>query len=655
MVVTGDWRPEAGRWAMDVVVRPLDGAAGYLLAHPVLVAAVAATAVWGLALLATAFATRARPARGAPATMDLGSEPPAVANLLVNAWGLTQEAVQGTLIDLAARKHLELDQVGDGPERTLIRVRHGRGGEDGEPLTDYERMVLERVAGLAVDGVVPAQALPMGTQATAQRWWRRFNQLVVADAQRRGLSRARIGGGLTTAFGIAAAVPAVLLGIHLLPLDLGDDNGPGSGAIPGAIALFIVLSALIRTTVRGQRDTQLGRERAAHWLGVRDYLARDEVFPSLPPAAVTMWDRYLAYGAALGVAGTALRALPVRAASDTKAWSGYGGRWREVAIAYRSYNPTHPLVRLLVAVFYAALIGGAASVLGRLDVLPPATDRLVDVGVVLFGVLVAVLVALRLVRFFSTPSSVEVEGQVLRLRERGGGEDSPPTSYAAVDDGTADKVEAWPLTSAALYHSMREGAIVRITTRPRRGHVDAVAVVKASTWADLGDVGPDGDSPPPASIAEHLVGALQAAGPLASPTDLVTAADASTALGEPVAPADDAAAEQLLPVAHHIWRSSASKRRYVMLQLVAGGMARMALRMNRRRGTPLPAAGGAELFKLRDAVVLFSGDQALTIRVHSDRVGDEGAAAEALARVAAERLGAGEAPAPPPGPELLQQ
>jgi hypothetical protein len=53
--------------------------------------------------------------------------------------------------------------------------------------------------------------------------------------------------------------------------------------------------------VGGERDTAAGRAVAARWLGVRDWLAAHESFADPPPAAVTVWDRYLPYGAALGV------------------------------------------------------------------------------------------------------------------------------------------------------------------------------------------------------------------------------------------------------------------------------------------------------------------------------------------------------------------
>jgi hypothetical protein len=66
------------------------------------------------------------------------------------------DAIPATLLDLAARDYVDLDQY--GPERTVCRVRR----TDTSGLQPYERMVLEHVAGLAVEGIVLADALTTG-------------------------------------------------------------------------------------------------------------------------------------------------------------------------------------------------------------------------------------------------------------------------------------------------------------------------------------------------------------------------------------------------------------------------------------------------------------------------------------------------------------
>jgi hypothetical protein len=130
------------------------------LSGPLLVATVAATALWFLLLFGLAFATRPRNVEPAPATMELGQEPPAVVDLLTNEWRVTPDAIPATLLDLAARVYVDLDQY--GPERTVCRVRRADNGG----LQPYERMVLEHVAGLAVEGSSRPMRSPPGPRTS---------------------------------------------------------------------------------------------------------------------------------------------------------------------------------------------------------------------------------------------------------------------------------------------------------------------------------------------------------------------------------------------------------------------------------------------------------------------------------------------------------
>ena len=84
-----------------------------------------------------------------PHTLDLGPEPPAVANYLVNGLRVSAEAVPATVLDLAARGVLEIEER--GPGAYYVRIRE----VGDEVLTPYELRVLLHLEGLARDGVVP--------------------------------------------------------------------------------------------------------------------------------------------------------------------------------------------------------------------------------------------------------------------------------------------------------------------------------------------------------------------------------------------------------------------------------------------------------------------------------------------------------------------
>jgi hypothetical protein len=151
-----------------------------------------------------------RRVRPGPAILEVqDDEPPAVVNLITTDWDLGHEAIPATLIDLAARRHLEIDLVGG---RTFVRVRRNPVGVRGGDLTRYEEMVLghvRRLAGHTPDGRVPAEALTTGPEETAKNWWKDFRAAVIADARARGLSRRRWS-STARAVLVVAAVPVAL-------------------------------------------------------------------------------------------------------------------------------------------------------------------------------------------------------------------------------------------------------------------------------------------------------------------------------------------------------------------------------------------------------------------------------------------------------------
>src|SRR5437868_11728281 len=95
--------------------------------------------------------TRPRRPDPAPASMDIPSnEPPAVAGFLANTWKVPRAAVPATLIDLAARRVVTIEEV--SPGEFNVRLQNRAPGE----LMPYERRVYDHVRSLAhLRGVVP--------------------------------------------------------------------------------------------------------------------------------------------------------------------------------------------------------------------------------------------------------------------------------------------------------------------------------------------------------------------------------------------------------------------------------------------------------------------------------------------------------------------
>jgi hypothetical protein len=407
-------------------------------------ATAAATAPWLLAVGVVYLLRRpAKPEQGAP-TLDLGPEPPAVANLLVHDFRVTRDAVPATLLDLAARRLVEIEER--EPGSYVCRLEKAAGGE----LTSYEQRVMELLRSRASGDVVPAGALTTGPEEESKRWWKGFQKEVVADAQRRGLCVDILDKRTFLWLSGAAVAPATVLGILA---------GGRVGFGYWVVAFFFLGWVMGLNT---QRETPEGLGAASRWLGVRAKLAEDEAFRAQAPIAVALWERHLAYGAAFGLATAAVRALPMGAESAHHAWSSYGGQWRSVRIRYPRFFPLGWGIHPLVVILRAGLALGVAVILLLL-----APKELV-----VFPAAVAVVAGLAVLwALVDLGSTREVTGQILRLRAYG---DDDKRHYVAVDDGTSAAIRAWRV-KPELYSPLWQYEVVTGTLTRNLRYVRAIS------------------------------------------------------------------------------------------------------------------------------------------------------------------------------------
>jgi hypothetical protein len=372
-----------------------------------LVASLAVSALTFLALAVVAMATRVREPDEGPATMDppARDERPALVGFLARDFEVPTEAVAATLVDLAARGWISIEPAGG--DQLVVRAprRDGKGR-----LAPYEKRVLDHVRGLAVarpdadgGGVVPAGALTTGTEDASARWWASFAREVVDEARARGLCRNRW----------PAAVKALLLvglgGAALLVWAAGGFRDPEEvhstglwwGAIAAAVGIVVVGVSVSKS--RRQRDTDAGRAAAGRWLGLRRFLVDHGDFPSAPATSVAIWDAYLGWAAAFGLAPLAVESLPLGTEDDHRAWSSYGGTWRRVRVGYPRWRPgwgRHPLMATLTGLVWLGLallaLRGLAAAASSDGFGTDAADRWVDLGAVALAVVALVIAAFSL-------------------------------------------------------------------------------------------------------------------------------------------------------------------------------------------------------------------------------------------------------------------
>src|SRR5687768_959069 len=174
---------------------------------PLLAAGAAAASAWVVVAVLAGLARRPPRIRAERASMELPHESPAVAGLLVNDFVVPAEIAPAILLDLAARRVVDLDEV--QPGRTICRLRKSTD----EPLRPYERRVLESLRTKAIDGVVPTEALTTGPETESRSWHRSLAKEVVSDAQASGLTHDRwpkaIVGALSAILGVAVLLGAL--------------------------------------------------------------------------------------------------------------------------------------------------------------------------------------------------------------------------------------------------------------------------------------------------------------------------------------------------------------------------------------------------------------------------------------------------------------
>jgi hypothetical protein len=426
-----------------------------------------------------------------PETSDLGPESPALANLLVNRCGVTTAAAAATLLDLAARRHVTLFEA--GPGNTIVQLRSTGEG----PLTDYEEQVLALVREKATGGSAPLDAIELAP-SVAGAWRKTFTKRVVEDATRQGLVRRRWNRNDAVVLGVLAslALGFIALGLFVAGVESGaDDDGISRDDwfwIAGVV--WLALMAGLRA-LRSIRYSPAGEAAAARWLGVKRFLGRQDGFGDAPAASVAIWDRLLAYGAAIGVARGALDGIALEIEDPDIAWSRRDGHWRQVRVEYPTRfgygeRPLHVLGGGLVRLAFWGAIGFV--------VLPVVIDLLWDVlsealdgdglGGALAGVVVTFAIAFGLVGAYLVVRIAEGAIRTfrgladLRATETVTGEvvkhhDNENRAWFAIDPGGVDEVRAvfWAAGSGGTRPP--RGANVRVVQTPHLHHVVAVEMV----------------------------------------------------------------------------------------------------------------------------------------------------------------------------------
>ncbi len=519
---------------------------------PVAGVVVLAVAFVGFAALGVLWRTTA-PSRvePGPATMDLRDERPAVVDLLTGGFQVEDDAIPATVVDLAARRHLDIDEFGG---RVTLRLRR-HGSSHADELTPFEQRVITHIRQHEVGGVVPAEVLTIGPEGTSVRWFRSFTREVNRHAQSLGLCRRRFDLTHIAAAWVIVVVAAAPAWV-VVEVSGRTDDPAGWGSIGNLFTGLAFLAGFALAWVAQrisrsdrQRDTADGRAAAAHWLGVRDHYRTIGDFDDKPAASVAIWDRHLGYATAMGLAPVVQRQLPFETEHDRHAWSRATGEWRRVKVRYLAFVPgwgQHPVrlafEGLLQGAIAGALAYGAMLVAGADLDIEPITDeqrRWIGLAALIVAVFAAALCLLSLVKLALGASDLfarrTIEGEVVRARTlrtghrlpkavrwmawsgtddsgRSRDHDGKTRHYIAIDEGDDDRIVAHAVRPEFAGQAP-QGSRVRVIVTPRIGYmrsIELVAPPRASV-ASAPTVGHELADETVSSVGRTLAGSISGA------------------------------------------------------------------------------------------------------------------------------------------------
>jgi hypothetical protein len=295
------------------------------------------------------------------------------------------------------------------------------------------------------------------------------------------------------------------------------DQGPHLWSVLVAIGLVGLCAVTAKRFDRNrQRDTEAGLAAATHWLGVRRGYTDVGRYDELPPAAVVLYERHLAYAAAMDAARRTVARLPLSAEDDHLAWSHHGGQWRQVEVRYPhrlvgwGEGPGRAIVggllwttTLLIPLAYVVKVGSdvrrhledAARSVGQVTdpgnrLYDEVTAHRIALGVTwaIAIVLVAITIhalrrgVLRMVRgLLDAGREDAVRGTVVRRRTwpRQRGTESVEVHWIAVDDGSTDTIRAF-IVRPSLARSIRQDDEVELAITPFLGFVRSATVTAAA-------------------------------------------------------------------------------------------------------------------------------------------------------------------------------
>lgn len=225
----------------------------------------------------------------------------------LDTFGITKTTdLAGTIIDLARRKYLKVEEPPDRSQNVILIATPERAPDQG--LAAHETHTLEWLFSDS-SGRVDFNERKYALQADKAKWvtfWNKFTGAIEAIGNEKGLIERKNAYGASCAIllvGLASAIAGIITGILL-----------------GPSWVFLSFAGGVMLTSTGgmsSKRSRLGAETWTRWDAFRRYIRDFGTLKDVPPAGVVLWEHYLAYAIVLGEGKTVIEYMKLRPPSAT--------------------------------------------------------------------------------------------------------------------------------------------------------------------------------------------------------------------------------------------------------------------------------------------------------------------------------------------------
>ncbi|MCX8206023.1 MAG: DUF2207 domain-containing protein [Candidatus Micrarchaeota archaeon] len=223
-----------------------------------------------------------------------------------------QNAILGTIMSLVDKGYIELEEETGKKGITLLFK------DSNETLYDDEKEILEYLKGKASQGRLRLESFSKDVAPTRE-FYTFINKWKENAKKSLGASRMIDSRGYTLVMGLLLVYTMVSFFTSFVLFSLSDDLFflpksvglmlGGAFCISYALSIAVMLTSGLGGKMFLARWTREGRLLNLKWSNFKKYITDYSALEEHPPASIKLWDQYMVYAVALGVAQEAIRAM----------------------------------------------------------------------------------------------------------------------------------------------------------------------------------------------------------------------------------------------------------------------------------------------------------------------------------------------------------